>query len=77
MTFLVSVLFTSPDRPDISFSYTIDPDDWSNANYWHDIGDALSCLIACAEHKISRIFPNGHSYQLSNVNAVYLGDDVE
>ena len=77
MSYLITVMFSCPGRPDITFSDVIDPDDWSCANYWDDLGDAISSLIGFSESKLSRIFPNGHCYQLSCVNSVYLEDDEE
>lgn len=77
MSYLVNVFFTSPDAPDITFSDVITPNDWSCANYWDDLGDCISSLIAFSEAKINKIFPHGHCYKLSAVNSVCLGDDEE
>lgn len=77
MSYLFHVTFTSANKPDITLTDILDPDDWSCANYWDDIGDTISCLIATAERKLSQIFPNGHDYILSEVRAVYLEDDEE
>lgn len=76
MSYLVKVTFTSTDGPDISLSDIIDPEDWSCANYWDDIGDSFSSLINYFEVKIRKVFPNGHNYILSNVDCLALECDV-
>ena len=77
MSYLIQVTFSSPDRPDITLSDVIQPDDWSCSDYWNDIGDTISSLICFSEKKLSKIFPNGHDYQLTEVHSIYLGDDEE
>lgn len=77
MSYLIKVTFSSSNRPNITLTDIIDPDDWTCSNYWHDIGDSISCLIAYAEHKLSQIFPKGHDYQLSDVHCVFLEDEEE
>lgn len=72
MSYLIQVKFSCFGRPDIIFSDVIDPDDWSCANYWDDLGDAISALIGFSESKLSRKFPYGHDYQLSGVNCISL-----
>lgn len=76
MSYLVKVTFSSPDGPDISLTDIIDPTDWSCANYWDDLGDSISSIIGYFEAKLSNVFPNGHTYSLSNVDCLALdGDD--
>ena len=77
MSYLIQVTFSSPNRPDITMSDIIDPDDWSCSNYWKDIGDTISNLIGFAEHKISQIFRKGHDYQLTEIHSIYLEDCEE
>ena len=77
MSYQIIVSFSSPNKPNISLSDILDPDDWSCFNYWDDIGSSIACLIATAERKLSQIFPNGHNYKLSDVCAVCLEDDED
>lgn len=77
MSYLIQVTFSSPNRPDITMTDVIEPDDWSCGNYWDDIGDTVSNLISYSERKLSQIFPKGHGYQLTEVHSIYLEDDEE
>ena len=79
MVYEVTVRFSSfrDDEPDLFLTEEIGSDDWSFDDYWDDIGDTISCLIATAERKLSQIFPNGHDYNLSEARAIYLEDDEE
>ncbi len=77
MSYLIQVTFSFPNRPDIIMSDIIDPDDWTCANYWDDIGETISFLIGSAERKLSQIFPKGHDYRLTEIHSIYLEDDEE
>ena len=72
MSYSIKVTFTSPDGLDISFSDVIAPDDLSCVNYCDDIGEFISCFVAFSEKKLSKLFPHGHDYILSDVSCIFL-----
>ena len=66
--------------PVITLTDTISEDDWTNLNYWTDIGDFTSDLIGDAERMLRKLYPDGHDYNLSKVNIVnisFIGDVEE
>ncbi len=81
MSFEVVAVFSIPDDDDHHIDYTvrdiISDDDWSNLNYWDDIGSYVSDIISDAERDLSRMFPNGHDYTLICVHVLSVDNDSE
>lgn len=81
MSYEIVAVFSTPDDDDHYADYVvrdiITDDDWTNLNYWDDIGFYISVLISDAESDLRLMFPHGHDYSLSCVHVLSVDNDSE
>lgn len=79
MSFEIFIVFSTPDDDYVDYIAhdRITDDDWTNLNYWEDIGRHISSMIADAELHLRSMFPHGHEYSLSIVHVSFVDDDSE
>ena len=76
MAYFIRVLFGSPSCSEtFIFSDCIGVNDWSNNDYWVDIGAKLAFVIGRGERSLRSMFPDGHDYDLISAVAFKIGDD--
>ena len=81
MSFELVAVFSTLDDDDSYADYIvrdiISDDDWTNLNYWDDIGFYISELISDAESDLRLMFPDGHDYYLDSVSVNLIDIDSE
>lgn len=77
MSYFIRVFFASLTCTEtFTFTDCIGVDDWSNNDYWVDIGAKIAFVNGRGDRSLCSMFPDGHNYDLIFAVSFKIGVDV-